>query len=143
MRVRLVHEFGGSHQIGHFRLSTSADGRTRTPLSVMNIVMTPPNKRNAKQKAALQNYLIGRYGGPELAKLSGELSRLRADRDRTTVKVPETMVMTEMPTPRQTYVLERGSYLPCSQYEAMFVSAAHSETDVDDTIAAATDVLAG
>lgn len=38
--------------------------------------------------------------------------------------------------------LERGSYLPCSQYEALFVSAAHSEADIDDTIAAATDVLA-
>ncbi len=110
VRVRMVHEYGGSHQIGHFRLSKSADGRTPTPLSVMNTVMTPPNKRNAKQKAALQNYLIGRYGGPELARLSGELSRLRADRERTTDKVPETMVLTEMPKPRQAYVLERGEY---------------------------------
>ncbi len=39
--------------------------------------------------------------------------------------------------------LERGSYLPCSQYEALFVSAAHSEADIDHTIAAAADVLAG
>ena len=38
-------------------------------------------------------------------------------------------------------LLERGSYMPCSQYESLFVSAAHSEADVDDTIAAATDVL--
>jgi len=39
-------------------------------------------------------------------------------------------------------LMERGSYLPCSQYEALFVSAAHSEEDIDDTIAAATEVLA-
>jgi glutamate-1-semialdehyde 2,1-aminomutase len=38
-------------------------------------------------------------------------------------------------------LLERGSYMPCSQYESLFVSAAHSEADIDDTIAAATDVL--
>ncbi len=38
-------------------------------------------------------------------------------------------------------LLERGSYIPCSQYESLFISAAHSEADVDDTIAAATDVL--
>ncbi len=31
--------------------------------------------------------------------------------------------------------------MPCSQYEALFVSAAHSEEDIDATIAAARDVL--
>ncbi len=31
----------------------------------------------------------------------------------------------------------QGVYLPCSQYEALFVSAAHTEADVDATLAAA------
>lgn len=39
-------------------------------------------------------------------------------------------------------MLDRGVYLPCSQYEAMFVSAAHTEADVDATVAAAREVLA-
>ena len=39
-------------------------------------------------------------------------------------------------------LLDRGSYLPCSQYEAMFVSAAHTEADIDNTITAAKEVLA-
>jgi glutamate-1-semialdehyde 2,1-aminomutase len=34
-------------------------------------------------------------------------------------------------------MLERGVYLPCSQYEALFISAAHTEADIDNTIAAA------
>ena len=34
-------------------------------------------------------------------------------------------------------MLDRGVYLPCSQYEALFVSAAHSEADIDATVAAA------
>jgi len=38
-------------------------------------------------------------------------------------------------------MLDRGVYLPCSQYEAMFVSAAHTEADVDATIAAARETL--
>ncbi len=38
-------------------------------------------------------------------------------------------------------LLDRGVYLPCSQYEAMFVSAAHSDADVDATIAAAREAL--
>ena len=39
-------------------------------------------------------------------------------------------------------MLSRGVYLPCSQYEACFVSAAHSEDDIDQTIAAARETFA-
>ncbi len=39
-------------------------------------------------------------------------------------------------------LLDRGVYMPCSQYEALFVSAAHSEADIDTTLAAAQEVLA-
>jgi glutamate-1-semialdehyde 2,1-aminomutase len=40
-------------------------------------------------------------------------------------------------------MLERGIYLPPSQFEAMFVSLAHSDADLDETIAAARDALEG
>ena len=39
-------------------------------------------------------------------------------------------------------MIDRGVYLPCSQYEALFISAAHTEADIDATIAAATATLA-
>ena len=38
-------------------------------------------------------------------------------------------------------MIDHGIYLPCSQFEANFVSAAHSDGDIDATIAAAKDVL--
>lgn len=38
-------------------------------------------------------------------------------------------------------LIERGVYMPCSQYEALFVSTAHSPEDIADTVAAAVDVL--
>ncbi|MBV8384069.1 MAG: glutamate-1-semialdehyde 2,1-aminomutase [Planctomycetaceae bacterium] len=38
-------------------------------------------------------------------------------------------------------LLARGVYLPCSQFEAAFVSAAHTEADIDHTIAAASEAL--
>ncbi|MFN6963004.1 MAG: glutamate-1-semialdehyde 2,1-aminomutase [Pyrinomonadaceae bacterium] len=38
-------------------------------------------------------------------------------------------------------MLERGVYLPPSQFEACFISAAHSDDDIDRTIAAARDAL--
>jgi glutamate-1-semialdehyde 2,1-aminomutase len=38
-------------------------------------------------------------------------------------------------------MLARGIYLPCSQFEAAFVSAAHTEDDIDRTIEAARESL--
>jgi glutamate-1-semialdehyde 2,1-aminomutase len=38
-------------------------------------------------------------------------------------------------------LMDRGVYMPCSQYEALFVSAAHTEADIDHTVGAAADVL--
>ncbi|MBI3786281.1 MAG: glutamate-1-semialdehyde 2,1-aminomutase [Deltaproteobacteria bacterium] len=39
-------------------------------------------------------------------------------------------------------MLERGVYLPPSQFEAAFVSLAHSDSDIDETVQAAREVLA-
>jgi glutamate-1-semialdehyde 2,1-aminomutase len=39
-------------------------------------------------------------------------------------------------------MLRRGVYLPCSQFEAWFVSTAHSDADIDATLAAAREALA-
>jgi glutamate-1-semialdehyde 2,1-aminomutase len=40
-------------------------------------------------------------------------------------------------------MIDRGVYLPCSQYEALFISAAHTDADIDATVAAAHAALAG
>ena len=39
-------------------------------------------------------------------------------------------------------MIERGVYMPCSQYEALFISTAHSDEDLAATAAAAREVLA-
>ncbi|MCS7168670.1 MAG: glutamate-1-semialdehyde 2,1-aminomutase [Gemmatales bacterium] len=39
-------------------------------------------------------------------------------------------------------MLERGVYLPCSQFEAAFISAAHGEREIDATLAVARQALA-
>ena len=38
-------------------------------------------------------------------------------------------------------MLERGVYLPPAQFEAAFVSLAHTEADIDETVAAAAEAL--
>ncbi len=39
-------------------------------------------------------------------------------------------------------MMDRGMYLPCSQFEAAFVSAAHSEAQIEQTLKAAREALA-
>ncbi len=38
-------------------------------------------------------------------------------------------------------LLERGIYMPCSQFEALFLSTAHSDEDIETTIRQAGSVL--
>jgi glutamate-1-semialdehyde 2,1-aminomutase len=38
-------------------------------------------------------------------------------------------------------LVDSGIYMPCSQYEALFISAAHSDADIDATITAAQEAL--
>lgn len=38
-------------------------------------------------------------------------------------------------------LMDRGVYMPCSQYEALFISAVHTDEDIDKTVSAATEVL--
>ncbi len=38
-------------------------------------------------------------------------------------------------------MIERGVYLPCSQFEAAFVSVAHSQVEIEQTVAAANDAF--
>jgi glutamate-1-semialdehyde 2,1-aminomutase len=38
-------------------------------------------------------------------------------------------------------MIDRGIYLPCSQYEALFFSIAHTDADIDRTIRAAEESL--
>jgi glutamate-1-semialdehyde 2,1-aminomutase len=39
-------------------------------------------------------------------------------------------------------MMDRGIYLPCSQFEAAFISTQHTEKHIDQTLAAACEVLA-
>jgi glutamate-1-semialdehyde 2,1-aminomutase len=38
-------------------------------------------------------------------------------------------------------MIDRGIYLPCSQYEALFFSAAHTDADIEATVAAAAEAM--
>ena len=109
LRIRLVHEFGNSHQIGRFRISVADADHVPPPLAVLQVLNIPDSERDPSQREQLRDYLIGRFGPPEVLTYRRPLEQLRARRNRLEA-IPATMVMTDMAEPRTTYVLHRGEY---------------------------------
>lgn len=110
VRVRLIQNFGQSHQIGRFRLAVSDRATNAAPLAIQTILSTPSNKRSQGQTAQLEDYLTKQYASPALSKASSDLAILRSALAATSKGFPETMVMTDKPGIRSTHILDRGEY---------------------------------
>ncbi|MEZ5325962.1 MAG: PSD1 and planctomycete cytochrome C domain-containing protein [Verrucomicrobiales bacterium] len=110
VRVRLIHNYGSSHAIGRFRFSFPVDGTSPVPSSIRDTLAIDRDKRSDADQMAIARYLSERYGGPAIATLTKELQELDSQIAAAKAAVPATMILTEMPEPRQTYVLMRGEY---------------------------------
>ncbi|MCP4480341.1 MAG: DUF1553 domain-containing protein [Planctomycetaceae bacterium] len=107
VRIKMLHRYGGSHQIGRFRVSASATAPTVGPLQ--DLLAIDLANRSAEQTNRLRELLVMRLGSEEMREIVSELQIVRAELKKALV-VPATMVMQEMPQPRPVYVLERGEY---------------------------------
>ena len=110
VRVRLIHTWGGSHTVGRFRLSLPADGAAPVPAAIRTTLALVPAKRSGADRKALNRFLAERFGAAGFAEAGGELRELEAKLATAKAALPETMILTEMPTPRATHVLMRGEY---------------------------------
>lgn len=110
IRVRLVHNFGSAHAIGRFRLSIPVDGHAPVPSDIRKTLATAKGKRTTAQQSTLASTLVKRYGGADAKAAAAELAKLQSQRNAQKTATPATMILTEMPKPRQAYVLERGEY---------------------------------
>ncbi len=116
LKIRLIQETLQSHNIGRFRLSVSSaplgslslDGQ-QVPEIVRSAIDLPPEKRSEKQKSELRKYFRANASGP-IKKLEDELASLQQKQKALLAKSPTVMVMKEMPTPRDAFVLIRGQY---------------------------------
>jgi hypothetical protein len=101
------------HQLGVFRLSATAaqDPRRASalPERVAEALRTEPEKRSPEQAAALKQHFRTNVS-KRLATLRSELAAAKAKIGEIEKQVPLTMVMQEMPRPRETHVLMRGAY---------------------------------
>jgi len=113
VRVRLRFESGfARHAIGRFRLAvTKADRPTLgiLPAAVAEAIAIDPSKRTEPQIKALRAYFRSEVW-PEGLAIRKEADALKASQADLEKKIPETMVMGEMPKPRPTHILMRGDF---------------------------------
>ena len=76
---------------------------------VRSALETPPSRRSETHRKALQAFFLENHD-PPYAALRREILSVEKQRSELDAAIPTTMVMEEMPAPRETHVLVRGQY---------------------------------
>jgi hypothetical protein len=105
---RIGSEYEGA-PIGRFRISvTNSEYPEVVPEEMAAILRKAPAERSEKEAEALTKYFVSHpLERRQLNQQANALDAARADIEK---KIPTTMVMSEMPAPRDTFVLLRGAY---------------------------------
>lgn len=114
--LRLRHEALSNHNIGRFRISATGaaaetvkmDGDTQLA-AVKSLLEIPADKRTPQQKTEIDKFFLANVDSP--AKRANDLVTTRQKAlDDAKMKLPNVMVMEEMPQPRDAFILDRGEY---------------------------------
>jgi hypothetical protein len=81
-----------------------------TPDALGELVALPAERRSPRQAAQLAAYYLERHAPAPIRAARARLRDLQKDYERLDESIPTTMVMKEMPTPRDTHILIRGEY---------------------------------
>ncbi|MDX2037970.1 MAG: PSD1 and planctomycete cytochrome C domain-containing protein [Isosphaeraceae bacterium] len=102
-----------SHQPGRFRVSlTRASdplGRNSLPAEVAAAIAIDRDKRDASMRETIAKYYRANID-PAGKALSAELAALASEREAVERSIPTAMVMKELASPRDTFMLTRGQY---------------------------------
>jgi hypothetical protein len=77
---------------------------------IERIIAIEPAKRTPAQAHKAYSFFLDQHAPPAIRKAHEEMLSARADLVRFDESIPTTMVMEEMPTPRDTHILLRGEY---------------------------------
>jgi hypothetical protein len=103
---------GSIHDVRIYGLVLSADEAGILAVTdPVNVIATrPAQERTPSQTRKLRRYFLDHAAPPDIRQCRKQLRDLRRQRERLIESFPTTMVMQEMPTPRDTFVLIRGEY---------------------------------
>lgn len=115
--VRLRHDAGfANHNIGRFRLAATTLEPALVKLdgigvaeSIRTALQLELNKRSAAQRAELTTFFREQGDGP-YGRAQAELTAAKKQLSDLQASLPTTMVMQELPQPRDAFILKRGEY---------------------------------
>ena len=114
--ITLSHDASGGHNIGRFRLSTSSlpaaalklEG-AKVPPAIVAAINAEPAKRTPAQKADLAKFF--RENTDNLLKREeAAVAAAKKSLDAVYAEIESTMVMEELPKPKEARILKRGEY---------------------------------
>ncbi|MDH4452185.1 MAG: PSD1 and planctomycete cytochrome C domain-containing protein [Verrucomicrobiota bacterium] len=116
LMLRLRHEAVGGHNIGRFRISAAStpaetlklDGDTQLA-AVNGILDIPAAKRTPQQKAEIEKFFTANVDSP-IKRTNDLVVAKQKSLEDAEAKLPNVMVMEEMPQPRDAFILGRGEY---------------------------------
>jgi hypothetical protein len=116
LMLRLRHEAIGGHNIGRFRISAAStpaetlklDGDTQLA-AVKGILDIPAAKRTPQQKAEIEKFFTANVDSP-IKRTNDLVVAKQKSLEDAEAKLPNVMVMEEMPQPRDAFILGRGEY---------------------------------
>jgi hypothetical protein len=91
-------------------LSADEVALVATPDSINEIAATPPNQQTPRHADKLAAYFLENHASESIRQAHRQWVALSRQRDQFVERIPTAMVMEEMPTPRDTFVLLRGVY---------------------------------
>lgn len=110
--VELAFESGfAAHQFARFRITTTdhPEPLTRIPAEIQSLLTKNSESRSAEETVQLTAYYREAIS-PELRSIRDKIQDVRREIAAVEKEVPSTMVMAEMETPRETFILVRGEY---------------------------------
>ncbi|HVT13856.1 MAG TPA: PSD1 and planctomycete cytochrome C domain-containing protein [Fimbriimonadaceae bacterium] len=100
------------HNLGRFRISLTSNRRlaavTPPTVAIAAVIAKPADKRTAEEQKQAEDYFL--RSAPELAETRRHLDEAQMRLGRLEAKVPTTMVMRDLPTPRPDHILKRGDF---------------------------------
>jgi mono/diheme cytochrome c family protein len=103
----------GQHQLGRFRLSVTdaphPHATSTLPVNIQAMLRLGAVKRSAHEAGELRKYYRTQVS-PAVQHLRGRLAQLQKEKGAIEKSISTTMVMSEMPQPRDTFMLIRGQY---------------------------------
>ncbi|MEW6304644.1 MAG: PSD1 and planctomycete cytochrome C domain-containing protein [Verrucomicrobiota bacterium] len=109
LRFKLDQNYGQGALLGRFRLAvTTSSNPTALPPEIADLLALKPGQRTPQQVEKL----VAHFGNPspEYRKANAELEKLRKAKRDFAERLPTTMVMEELASPRDTFMLIRGAY---------------------------------